>query len=115
MTDTIDLSTAAPLSEWKTRDGRKAVFGCWNKYAGIMKVVGWIDGYPASWKKDGGYISETVGGSDIVAPWPKEPVCFETEIENILGTPMGNMGILKDSILTPLIGKRVRVTVEELP
>lgn len=108
----VDLSTALPLSLWRTRDGHKAVFGCYIPDNKEYCCVGFIDEQPIAWRRDG---TNFVDSYRIIAPLPKEPVSFETDIENILGTPIGNMGMIKDSILTPLIGKRVRVTVEELP
>lgn len=111
---TIDLSKAAPLSEWKTRDGHRAVFGCWNPDAKphSEECIGWIDDEAYGWAPDGySYDDRRESFTDIVAPWPKEPLIFETTIvrDNAL------VPYIYNNLLRDIIGKRVRVTVEELP
>ena len=41
-----------------TRDGRKVKIGAYNHDADAYHVIGWIDGFPEDWTKDGHYFHD---------------------------------------------------------
>lgn len=113
MTLSEKLKAAKPLSEWKMRNGEKFVFGAYNPDALIdYKIVGWAHcGAVASRGASGAFVVHREDEKDIIGPWPAEPVVFETTISL---SDFGDYGFDDANYLKFLLGKRVKVTVQEV-
>lgn len=112
MTDlATQLKNAAPLSKWRMRNGEMFVFGAYNPDASQNdKIVGWFNGGHIRLREDGW--SECFSDDwSITGPWPLEPVSFEDDVHK---TPVLGNAYLVHSELEQFIGKRVRVTVQEV-